>query len=201
MVEPSNTDPLILTDLPLTRVNESAAVFESLYASSFMNIGKAVGNLMIGTKSSFYFSIKRKTHTNVTVDGLKLATSLTFVGGECYNLICDLYSPDDPELKSFYQIVALVKTHSEPKSAPVPTHHPPAPPPALAVDDSSYDLGVVPLRRDADGSGRPVHCAPRPQHRRAHLRAALAIVFGVIKHHRYLYGRHCILRSYHKPLI
>lgn len=90
-------------------------------------------------------------------------------------------------------------------SAPVLAHYDPTLPLVLSVDSSSYGLGAVLAQRYADGSERPVCCASRTlnaaeQNYSQLDKEALAIVFGVRKHHQYLYGREFILRSDHRPL-
>lgn len=90
-------------------------------------------------------------------------------------------------------------------SAPVLAHYDPTLPLVLSVDSSAYGLGAVLAQRYADGSERPVCCASRTlnaaeQNYSQLDKEALAIVFGVRKHHQYLYGREFILRSDHRPL-
>ncbi|XP_014364079.2 uncharacterized protein LOC106715315 [Papilio machaon] len=73
------------------------------------------------------------------------------------------------------------------------------------VDSSAYGLGAVLTQRDAEGRERPLCCASRTLNA-AELnysqldKEALAIVFGVTKHHNYLYGRYFTIRSDHRPL-
>ncbi|CAH2100883.1 unnamed protein product [Euphydryas editha] len=60
----------------------------------------------------------------------------------------------------------------------------------LAVDSSAYGLGAVLMQRSADGRERPVSCASRTlnaaERNYSQLdKEALAIVFGVTKHHQY----------------
>ncbi|XP_045778211.1 uncharacterized protein K02A2.6-like [Maniola jurtina] len=90
-------------------------------------------------------------------------------------------------------------------SSPVLAHYDASLPLILAVDSSPYGLGAVLLQRHADGVERPVSCASRTltsaECNYSQIdKEALAIVFGVTKHHQYLYGRHFILRSDHRAL-
>ncbi|XP_041987296.1 uncharacterized protein K02A2.6-like [Aricia agestis] len=90
-------------------------------------------------------------------------------------------------------------------NAPVLTHYDPSLPLILSVDSSAYGVGAVLTQRCADGTERPVCCASRTLNA-AEVnysqidKEALAIIFGVTKHHQYLYGRHFTLRSDHRPL-
>lgn len=90
-------------------------------------------------------------------------------------------------------------------SSPVLAHYDPNLPLILSVDSSQYGLGAVLAQRHADGSERPVCCASRTLNAAecnySQLdKEALAIVFGVTKHHQYLYGRKFLLRSDHQAL-
>lgn len=88
---------------------------------------------------------------------------------------------------------------------PVLAHYEEGRPLVLAVDSSAYGLGAVLAHRYSDGSERPVSCVSRTlnaaERNYSQLdKEALAILFGVTKHHQYLYGRSFILRTDHQPL-
>lgn len=75
----------------------------------------------------------------------------------------------------------------------------------LSVDSSSYGIGAILVHRYENGEERPVSCASRTlcdsEKNFSQLdKEALAIYFGITKHHQFLFGRHFILRTDHKPL-
>ncbi|KAJ0182603.1 hypothetical protein K1T71_001972 [Dendrolimus kikuchii] len=84
-------------------------------------------------------------------------------------------------------------------------HYKPDLPLVLAVDSSSYGIGSVLSHRYPNGEDRPICFASRTLNtaERAYSqidKEALAIIKGVMKHHQYLYGRHFIIKTDHKPL-
>ncbi|KAH9635271.1 hypothetical protein HF086_001927 [Spodoptera exigua] len=54
---------------------------------------------------------------------LKVATLVTVVGAECYDLMCDLCAPNTPESKTYDQLVSLVKEHLEPDRSEIAERH------------------------------------------------------------------------------
>lgn len=100
---------------------------------------------------------------------------------------------------------AFIKIKKVLSRAPVLAHYDASLPLILSVDSSAYGVGAVLTQRHADGCERPVCCASRTLNSAevnySQLdKEALAIVFGVTKHHQYVYGRHFTLRSDHRPL-
>ncbi|XP_048000243.1 uncharacterized protein LOC125237297 [Leguminivora glycinivorella] len=84
-------------------------------------------------------------------------------------------------------------------------HYNPSLPLILSVDSSPYGLGAVLTQKGADGVERPLCCASRTLNAAecnySQLdKEALAIVFGVTKHHQYVYGRKFTLRTDHRAL-
>ena len=89
------------------------------------------------------------------------------------------------------------------QSAPLLTHYDPKKPIRLAVDASSFGLGGC--EDCEDGEEKPIAFASRTlssseQSYSMTEKEALAIIFGVKKFHRYLFGRRFTLLTDHKPL-
>ena len=76
----------------------------------------------------------------------------------------------------------------------------------LSCDASPYGVGVVLSHLIDNQSDKPIAYASRSlstvERKYSQLdKEALAILFGISKFHRYLYGSHFIIHSDHKPLI
>ena len=85
-------------------------------------------------------------------------------------------------------------------------HYDPAKKLVVSCDASPYGVGVVLAHKFPDGSERPMAYASRtltkPERAYSHLdKEALAVIFAVKKFHQFLYGRHFIIYTDHKPLL
>lgn len=102
---------------------------------------------------------------------------------------------------------AFTKVKTLLKSAPVLVHYDASQPLILTVDASSYGLGAVLSHGDIDSrTDQPVAYKSRKlsdaEKNYAQLdKEALAIVFGVKKFHKYVYGRSFRIVTDHKPLL
>ena len=100
---------------------------------------------------------------------------------------------------------ALDKVKQQIASDLVLTHFNPALPLRLASDASPYGIGAVMSHVLPNGTKRPIAFASRTlstaERNYAQIdKEALAIVWAVRKFHTYLYGRHFVLVTDHKPL-
>ncbi|XP_039757934.1 uncharacterized protein LOC120632195, partial [Pararge aegeria] len=67
--------------------------------------------------------VKQFIALNNISEDLHVATLVTHVGIACYELMCDLCSPDLPEDKKFEQLVKIVKDHLEPQRSEIAERH------------------------------------------------------------------------------
>ena len=91
-------------------------------------------------------------------------------------------------------------------STEVLAHYDPALPVKLDCDASAVGLGAVLAHVFPDGTERPIAYASRtlskPERNYSQIeKEGLALVWGVRKFHKYLYGRHFTLVTDHKPLL
>ena len=105
-----------------------------------------------------------------------------------------------PQQRAFEASKALIQ------SSKVLVHYNARLPLVLSCDASAYGIGAVLSHRMSDDSDRPIAFASRTlapaEKRYAQLdREGLAILFGVTKFHKYVYGRDFEIQSDHMPLL
>ena len=88
----------------------------------------------------------------------------------------------------------------------VRVHYDPKLPIVVTCDASPYGVGAVLSHKMSDGTDRPVAFASRTlspaEKNYSQLdREALAVVFGVTRFHKFVYGRSFLLQTDHKPLL
>lgn len=116
-----------------------------------------------------------------------------------------LLKSGQPWVWSHHCEMAFQKAKKTLADAPVLAHYDPQLPIVLAGDASSYGLGAVISHKMPDGSERPVAYASRTlteseKNYSQIEREALSLVFGIKRFHKYLYGRHFLLHTDHRPL-
>lgn len=97
-------------------------------------------------------------------------------------------------------------TRADIKSERLLVHFDPSLPVLLATDASPYEVGATLSHRYSDGSERPIQFASQTlsevQQRYSQIdREALAVVFGVLKLHQFLYGRKFTMIVDNKPMM
>ena len=106
----------------------------------------------------------------------------------------------DKQQKAFNESKRLLKTSQ------VLTHYSPELPLVLECDASPVGVGAVLSHRMPDKTERPIAYSSRTltQAEKGYAqidREGLAILFGVSRFHKYLYGREFVIRTDHKPLL
>ena len=87
-------------------------------------------------------------------------------------------------------------------SPPIVVHYDPSKPLVLTTDVSEYGIGAVLSHTTTDGE-HPIACYARTlskEHSQLD-KEGLAVIFGLGKSHKFVYGRHVKLITDHKPLI
>ena len=91
------------------------------------------------------------------------------------------------------------------QASKVLVHYNPKLPLVLICDASPYGIGAVFSHQIANGTDRPVAFASRTlvlaAKKYAQIERGLAIVFGLRKFHKYVYGRDFVIQTDHKPLL
>ncbi|XP_029162078.1 uncharacterized protein K02A2.6-like [Nylanderia fulva] len=106
--------------------------------------------------------------------------------------------------KSCDKAFEWVKT--ELTSSKVLAHYDPKEEIILACDASAYGLSAILSHKYADGIEKPIAYASKvisdgELHRAPIDKEASAIIFGFKKFYNYIYGKHIVLRTDHKPLV
>ena len=104
------------------------------------------------------------------------------------------------------QEAAVNKVKEMLRSTPVLVHYDPSLPLLLTVDSSSFGLGCVLAHVMKDGTHKPIAFKSRKlssaERNYSQLdKEALAVLYGVKKFHKYLFGRFFVIHTDHKPLI
>ena len=80
-------------------------------------------NLLNGNWDAYVRRVNQFIMLNNIDKSLEVATLVTVVGAECYDLMCDLCAPSIPETKSYDDLVKLVKEHLEPERSEIAERH------------------------------------------------------------------------------